>query len=735
MRLGVNNTVWATALAVAVAGSARLLGRRPAVVHILWLLVMIKLVSPSLVRVGFPAIMGQRHDSLTRIELLKASNLERASQAPAVPLANSTQPAGTPDALSSSRDRPTAKNALTWPVWNTIRSWPWRPVVLAIWLTGAGAWWVVVGLCASRFRSLTRSARAAPIELENRTKHLAALLRLRRVPTIGIVPARVPPMLWAPFTGAPYLLLPEELWARFDTHQQDTVLVHELAHLKRRDHWVRRLEAVVMGLYWWDPIAWWARSELERTEEECCDAWVVRALPATVGAYADALVCTAVFLSGPRQPLLVGASGAGRTLPLKRRLNMILRDAPPRPQARTAPRAVLVLGVLGLPFLPALYPDEPAGAPSELAPARPQERVEHTAPPAKLDPKAAAAGGAYKEIALDPTKPAEKVRICQPIVRDVRDYIEAVGELEAAHTVQLRARVSGTIVSVNCRLGQIVNANVPLFQIDPRPYQAERDKAEAEVRRAEARWKRWTSQLARVKKQVERKVISAEEVELAEGEFGEAEASLRAAMADRDLARLKLDSTEVRAPIAGTISGSVLDAGSVVTADTTALAVIIALDPMYVVFSLDQSTVLRLKSKGTKKDGLAPEPMITVGLSGEEAFERTAVANFADLQVNQNGGVRCRAAMANGDGLMFPGLSARVRVVTGAPHKALLIPEKAVETWGDGPRVYVVKEMNIRESRPVRIGLDYDGLLTVTAGLSANEWVVAEAPARQPVTQ
>ncbi len=110
----------------------------------------------------------------------------------------------------------------------------------------------------------------------------------------------------------------------------------------------------MLALFWWDPIAWWARRELERAEEACCDAWVVWALPKAAAAYAEALVTTAVCLSGPRLPLPVGASGAGRVLPLTRRLNMILSDQSTSSLARNVPRAVLFLGVLALPFLPSL---------------------------------------------------------------------------------------------------------------------------------------------------------------------------------------------------------------------------------------------------------------------------------------------------------------------------------------------------------------------------------------------
>ncbi len=122
-------------------------------------------------------------------------------------------------------------------------------------------------------------------------------------------------MIWAPI-GLPRLLLPENLWDRLDERQQDTVLIHELAHLRRRDHWVRRLEAVVLGLYWWSPVAWWARRQVEQAEEQCCDSWVLGELPEAAEAYAEALVATAVFLSGPRTRLAHRGHRRGQSSPV-----------------------------------------------------------------------------------------------------------------------------------------------------------------------------------------------------------------------------------------------------------------------------------------------------------------------------------------------------------------------------------------------------------------------------------
>ena len=332
------NAAWATALLVVASAAARLWRSRPAVVHVLWLLVLIKLVTPSLTRVGVPVLasaelrpvgaalsvdprVGERalspsaRGSGKRVTEGRVSDLDQGAaegERPAdAPSANQDQDFNSPG-RSSARAATGNERARTEPLAPVQRrsvevapgSWPWRPLVLLLWLAGVSAWCLLLARTSLRFRRLVRSARPAPAaSRRNGPRRVAFRLGLHRVPTIGLVPApRAADALGIVRRPAAADLARRALVSS-GCVQQDAVLAHELAHLKRRDHWVRRLEAVVLGLYWWYPGAWWARRQLERAEEECCDAWVVWALPSAAGSYAEALVATAVFLSGLRQPL------------------------------------------------------------------------------------------------------------------------------------------------------------------------------------------------------------------------------------------------------------------------------------------------------------------------------------------------------------------------------------------------------------------------------------------------
>ena len=175
-----------------------------------------------------------------------------------------------------------------------------------------------------------RGGAGAP-ELVARAAEIGAALGLRRVPSISLLAARVPPMLW-PASPRPRLLLPRDLLPDLDADERDALLAHELAHVRRRDHWVRFLEIGATALFWWYPVAWWSRRALRRAEERCCDEWVLRALPDSARAYASGILKSLTFLAEAPVALPETASGAGPIRDLESRLKEILMTSP-RPRS------------------------------------------------------------------------------------------------------------------------------------------------------------------------------------------------------------------------------------------------------------------------------------------------------------------------------------------------------------------------------------------------------------------
>ena len=165
-------------------------------------------------------------------------------------------------------------------------------------------------------------------------------------------------MLW-PTRRELRLVLPQLLLQSLDADERAALLAHELAHVRRADHWVRRLEVIVVVLYWWLPVLWWLRRQLRDAEEKCCDAWVVWVLPDRQRSYADALLNTVDFLSGAPVALPCGASGAGRVHQLERRLTMIMEAKTPRSMGPGARLGVALLAAALLPALPTWAQEKP----------------------------------------------------------------------------------------------------------------------------------------------------------------------------------------------------------------------------------------------------------------------------------------------------------------------------------------------------------------------------------------
>src|SRR6185295_2998652 len=167
-----------------------------------------------------------------------------------------------------------------------------------------------------------------PEVVKERVTRLAGELGIR-APDVVFVHCAISPLLWVSGRRA-VLVLPRTLFEQLDSEQQATLLVHELAHWKRGDHWVRRLECLAGGLYWWCPLVWWAQAGVRQAEEECCDAWVTATMPGSERTYALALVETVDFLAGARTLLPPLASGLGPFPSLQRRLTMIFRTGTPK---------------------------------------------------------------------------------------------------------------------------------------------------------------------------------------------------------------------------------------------------------------------------------------------------------------------------------------------------------------------------------------------------------------------
>jgi beta-lactamase regulating signal transducer with metallopeptidase domain len=330
MHLGLSNAVVAALIALA-AAVVTWRGRcRPALAYGLWLLVLVKLVTPPLVSV--PLSWPQRDPEAEPVAEVSCPAMAGPVVAAEAPSGIELTPPETPA--------------------------DWRAMIAGAWLAGSLAFAALAAWRVARLARWLRGLAAAPAAWQERVARLAERIGLRRSPRVLVSPHGAVPPLVVGLAGRPVLVFPLGLWDRLGEAQRDAVLLHELAHLRRGDHRVRLLELAALTLYWWFPLAWWASRRLRQAEEECCDAWVTWAAPDARPAYAAALVETVAFLSGGPPSLPIGASGAGPVVALKRRLSMILRDETPRGLSRLG--WAMMLGALALmPLMPTLGRGEP----------------------------------------------------------------------------------------------------------------------------------------------------------------------------------------------------------------------------------------------------------------------------------------------------------------------------------------------------------------------------------------
>jgi multidrug efflux system membrane fusion protein len=326
--------------------------------------------------------------------------------------------------------------------------------------------------------------------------------------------------------------------------------------------------------------------------------------------------------------------------------------------------------------------------------------------------------------------PATPVSVATVASSEVASWNEFSGRLEAVERVDVRSRVAGAVQAVHFREGALVKRGELLLTIDPAPYAAEVDRAEAQVVSAQARVGFTRSERERSQRLWEERAIAQREFDERMNAQLEADAALRAAQAALQSARLNLGYTQVRAPVAGRVGRLEVTVGNLVAAGPGApvLTTLVSVSPIYASFDADEQVITRaLKDlpSGSSARGQIESIPVQMGTAGVEGTPFLGKLQLIDNQVDaRSGTVRVRASFDNKDGALIPGQFARIRMGQARSDSALLVSERAIGTDQNKKFVLVVGEDNKATYREVTLGASINGLRVVSKGLKAGDRVV-----------
>jgi len=336
--------------------------------------------------------------------------------------------------------------------------------------------------------------------------------------------------------------------------------------------------------------------------------------------------------------------------------------------------------------------------------------------------------------------PPPPVTVSQPIVRNVIDRDEFEGRIGAAEKVEVRARVRGHLTKVNFEAGQMIKKGELLYEIDPRPYKAALDAAEALGKAADANVAYSRAEVERYRVLVSKNAASRQDLDSWSAKLLVSQAEHLKTDASIEQAKLDLDFTKVTAPISGKLSRTLADVGNLINASggETLLTTIVSVEPIFVYFNVDERSLLRYRKDNRKGAADDKTPTLKelkipvhVGLEGEDGFPHKGVIDFADNKVNPNTGtIQVRGVLSNEKGLFEDGMRARVSIPVTDPYKALLVIERAIGTDQGRKFVYVVNDKDVVESRDVRLDRMFDGLQVIGEGLQPGEWVIVNGVQR-----
>ena len=326
------------------------------------------------------------------------------------------------------------------------------------------------------------------------------------------------------------------------------------------------------------------------------------------------------------------------------------------------------------------------------------------------------------------------VTISQPLQKEVVDWDDFVGRFEAVDQVDVRPRVSGYLTHIGFKDGEMVKKGQTLFVIDPRPYQAAYDQAKAQVERAEASLTNAETALERGKARLAARALSQEEFDNRQAAERQASADLAAARANERNAGLNLSFTRVTAPMSGRVSDRRVAVGNLVSADNTVLTTIVTLDPIR--FTFDGSEALYLKYQrdnrlGARKSSREAANPVLIRLQDEAEYRWKGRMDFVDNELSPGTGtIRGRAIVDNPGDFLTPGMFGHLRLLASAPYRALLVPDKAVQTDQTIQVVYVLGADGIVRQQPIDPGPVVGGLRVIKSGIKPTDEVLIDGLTR-----
>jgi multidrug efflux system membrane fusion protein len=336
---------------------------------------------------------------------------------------------------------------------------------------------------------------------------------------------------------------------------------------------------------------------------------------------------------------------------------------------------------------------------------------------------------------------APPVTVAAPTQRTVTDWDEFTGRFDAVEEVQVRARVGGFVTNVEFRDGAFVSTGDLLYIIDSRPFEAVAEQADGQLSDARAKGELAKRELDRALTLVQTSAVSESIVDQRRQALQAAKAAEMQAEGALKAAQLNIEFTHVAAPLAGRVSRHLVSVGNLVQGSDngggTLLTSIVSLDPIYIYFDMDEATYLkynRLYFEGKRPSSRENPNPVQVTLSGETKPSHDGKVDFLDNRIDvSTGTLRARAVIPNKDFSILPGQFGRVRLIASAPYQALLLPDTAIATDQSRKIVFVVRDDDTVEARPVVLGPLDDGLRVIREGLKPEDRVIVNGIQRARV--